>query len=118
MKCEGKAIKIKKVACSECGKNLPPHSLEIHHKDGNHQNNDLNNLTVLCTICHRSHHNAVIKENQELIKTSNQTIRYLPMDHVPTVFRKESIRAMSLIEQTIAREMADNGWIKIIDGGD
>lgn len=31
------------------GKNLP---LELHHKDGNHFNNQLNNLEILCPNCH------------------------------------------------------------------
>lgn len=42
--------------CSECGcdgnwrgKIL---ALQLHHKDGDHQNNELNNLTFLCPNCH------------------------------------------------------------------
>lgn len=31
------------------GKDIP---LEIHHKDGNHLNNELNNLQLLCCNCH------------------------------------------------------------------
>lgn len=29
----------------------------IHHKDGNHNNNRKNNLIVLCSRCHRKVHN-------------------------------------------------------------
>lgn len=29
-----------------------PIPLELHHKDGNHQNNSLDNLTLLCPNCH------------------------------------------------------------------
>ena len=50
------AGKFKKVSCAECGKVYPEHSLEVHHVDGDHENNDLNNLKILCTICHRKHH--------------------------------------------------------------
>lgn len=31
------------------GKPIP---LELHHKDGNHYNNDLSNLEILCPNCH------------------------------------------------------------------
>lgn len=46
---------IKKCECEICGastwqgKLLP---LELHHKDGNHYNNDLENLQILCPNCH------------------------------------------------------------------
>lgn len=46
---------IKKDCCERCGvkywngKNLP---LELHHKDGNHYNNELDNLEILCPNCH------------------------------------------------------------------
>lgn len=46
---------LKKDCCEICGISiwdgvkLP---LELHHKDGNHYNNDLNNLQILCPNCH------------------------------------------------------------------
>ena len=46
---------IKKNECELCGlnnwlgQNL---TLELHHKDGNHYNNELNNLQILCPNCH------------------------------------------------------------------
>lgn len=46
---------IKKKECELCGVSewqgveLP---LELHHKDGNHYNNDLDNLAILCPNCH------------------------------------------------------------------
>lgn len=46
---------LKKDCCEICGVSvwnevkLP---LELHHKDGNHYNNDLNNLQILCPNCH------------------------------------------------------------------
>lgn len=46
---------IKKRKCEKCnldewmGKVIP---LELHHKDGNHSNNDLDNLQLLCPNCH------------------------------------------------------------------
>lgn len=54
---KGKLIRdgIKKKECELCGVStwrgveLP---LELHHKDGNHYNNDLDNLAILCPNCH------------------------------------------------------------------
>ena len=46
---------IKKCQCELCGlekwqgQKIP---LELHHKDGNHYNNDFNNLQILCPNCH------------------------------------------------------------------
>jgi len=32
---------------------LPRSCLDVHHKDGNHKNNNRKNLQVLCVCCHR-----------------------------------------------------------------
>lgn len=46
---------IKQDLCESCGnaywlgKKLP---LELHHKDGDHYNNELDNLEILCPNCH------------------------------------------------------------------
>jgi 5-methylcytosine-specific restriction endonuclease McrA len=47
---------VDKAACAFCGKHPRLHSLELHHMDGDHSNNDLNNLVYLCTECHREFH--------------------------------------------------------------
>lgn len=56
---------IKEPKCEICGLSewcndtIP---LELHHKDGNHYNNDLDNLQVLCPNCHAmSHGNLGVK---------------------------------------------------------
>lgn len=41
--------------CCECQQNTwlkQPIPLELHHIDGNHYNNELSNLTLLCPNCH------------------------------------------------------------------
>lgn len=44
--------KLKK--CEFCGFNpITESQLDIHHKDGNHKNNDPKNLMTLCANCHR-----------------------------------------------------------------
>ena len=46
---------LKEEKCEKCGLSEwfgEPLSLELHHKDGNHYNNDLSNLQILCPNCH------------------------------------------------------------------
>ena len=45
--------------CSECGidqHNNKPITLEVDHKDGNHLNNIIKNLRLLCPNCHSQTH--------------------------------------------------------------
>lgn len=39
--------------CCVCGYNEEIGILEVHHKDGNRENNDISNLCILCPNCHR-----------------------------------------------------------------
>lgn len=41
------------VACTKCGSTK---NLGRHHMDGNHANNTIKNLEVLCATCHAKHH--------------------------------------------------------------
>ena len=50
--------------CSECGL-LEEHLLVVHHKDGNRNNNELNNLKVVCHNCHAKLH--LTRVNDKLI---------------------------------------------------
>lgn len=42
--------------CSRCGWNIVPAILELHHKDRNRKNVDINNLELLCPNCHSIDH--------------------------------------------------------------
>jgi len=44
---------IEKTHCNRCG---ATEALLIHHRDGVHTNNTPDNLEVLCSPCHTSHH--------------------------------------------------------------
>jgi hypothetical protein len=44
---------VEKTHCNRCGTTK---ALVIHHKDGVHMNNTPDNLEVLCSPCHSSHH--------------------------------------------------------------
>lgn len=39
--------------CAVCGWNEDEDILEVHHIDENREHNDLENLKILCPICHR-----------------------------------------------------------------
>lgn len=43
--------------CARCGDTGIKRSLHVHHIDGNHTNNEISNLMVLCYKCHRELHN-------------------------------------------------------------
>lgn len=42
--------------CQICNLNLKNKRKELHHKDGNHDNQDWDNLTVTCPSCHKIEH--------------------------------------------------------------
>lgn len=51
---------IKEHRCERCGLttwNNQPIPLELHHKDGDHYNNNLDNLEILCPNCHSQENN-------------------------------------------------------------
>ncbi len=72
------AFSAKPKQCEVCGYNDHDFCLDIHHKDKNALNNDVNNLAVLCCICHRKLHknflslkdikDSIILDAQEIIK--------------------------------------------------
>lgn len=55
---------IKKIKCGGCGSIK---FLEYHHIDGNHKNNNIKNITVLCRSCHIKQHQLIFKEERRRI---------------------------------------------------
>lgn len=52
--------------------------LQLHHKDGNHQNNKLDNLEILCANCH-AQTDTFCKSGRNFVRVSDQTIvEYIP----------------------------------------
>lgn len=56
-----------KKRCAICHYDGERGALEIHHIDGNHDNNSKQNLLVLCTICHREAHAKQRSKNKILV---------------------------------------------------
>lgn len=55
---------IEKKECELCGYSKYTGSLHIHHINGDKKNNDISNLSVLCSNCHMEHHH----KNKRLYK--------------------------------------------------
>lgn len=43
-------------SCARCGFNAHPQILQIHHRDQDRKNNNLDNLEILCPNCHALEH--------------------------------------------------------------
>lgn len=55
--------------CAVCGWNEDEDILEVHHIDENRQNNDIDNLIILCPVCHRklSSHKYELIDRQKIV---------------------------------------------------
>ena len=49
--------------CEKCGSET---NLVIHHKDRNHNNNNISNLQCLCSSCHTRTHNELRKLDRQI----------------------------------------------------
>lgn len=56
--------------CAICGWNEDVDVLEVHHIDENRENNDIDNLIILCPTCHRklTSHKYVLINREQIIK--------------------------------------------------
>ena len=62
-----KALAFYDPSCSICGYNEDIALLEVHHIDENRKNNELDNLIVLCPMCHKkltTHKYQLVNRNQ------------------------------------------------------
>ncbi|KQL21872.1 hypothetical protein AN957_09995 [Cytobacillus solani] len=56
-----KALRYYGDSCNRCGIN---ENLQVHHKDRNRSNNELDNLEVLCYDCHSEEHKNEFKRER------------------------------------------------------
>jgi len=61
---------IEKDVCEKCN---AVDDLVIHHRDGDHYNNKLSNLCVLCGSCHNSYHKKLWWNKQDKSKINRNT---------------------------------------------
>jgi hypothetical protein len=88
-----------KKRCGFCGHIGVPASLEIHHIDGNHENNNPDNLLVLCVNCHREAHHKQ-KRNFSLFD-ANSSIRTLDLIEEQEPLTKETFEMFDRVERLI-----------------
>ena len=70
-----KALKTYEHKCLCCGWNEDERVLEVHHIDSNRENNSIENLCILCPICHRkitSGYYELDLNSKKLIKTEKE----------------------------------------------
>lgn len=56
----------KAIKCEVCGYNKHSFNIDVHHKDRNLENSSLENLIVLCVMCHRETHKGLINLDETL----------------------------------------------------
>ncbi len=54
-------FKLKEKKCEVCGYNEYDFCLDIHHIDKNPKNNELENISILCCMCHKKVHKKIIQ---------------------------------------------------------
>lgn len=66
-------LKIRDMFCDNFGYNKENYNIEIHHIDNNAGNSTLDNLAVLCVMCHRDLHygNLILKDNEYYYENKN-----------------------------------------------
>ena len=74
------ALKLYSWICGRCGREFTHANLqllEVHHRDGNHDNNppDGTNCELLCTYCHEAEHRKLLDNTGEASKESTATHR-------------------------------------------
>lgn len=101
----------KEYKCEKCGINEwmgQPISLQLHHKDGNHCNNLINNLCFLCPNCHSQTDNYSGKSSRNKDNKKNETkninVHNIPISRIEL---KQKIRTIPFT--TIGKEFGVTG---------
>ena len=68
--------KLQDGCCKKCGNPLASTGFQRHHKDGNHANNAVDNLELMCPRCHGSEsYNTYLKQMGEQLVNTNKLIQ-------------------------------------------
>lgn len=91
----------KKYECECCGIsswNNKPITLQLHHKDGNHFNNNLDNLVILCPNCHTQTNNYCGKNSKK------QNKKYKTQDEIEAAKSRSTHKGQRRKDLPISRE--------------
>ncbi len=114
---------IKEEKCEMCGISEwmgHPVVLELDHIDSNHNNNELENLQILCPNCHASETRKRIND-KKIIKPDGRTLRYKRLnlrkvkDRPDLILLKESVKDIGYSATGRLYGVSDNcirKWIK------
>jgi len=72
--------------CSKCNGDLSqdPFSIEVHHKDENTSNNNLDNLELVCRRCHRIWHSSKVHRYSKIKELTGYGYNELRSMNLPT----------------------------------
>lgn len=117
----------KKYRCEYCGItqwNGKKITLHLHHKDGNHSNNELSNLEILCPNCHSqtdtfggksSNKNKKGKKVDLLDKPECQAPKGIILPPISREELKEKIRTIPFVQIGLEYNLTDNAIRKWCD---
>lgn len=84
-------IKLRGHKCENCGLTEwqgQPIKLEVHHKDGNRSNNELNNLQLLCPNCHSYTETFCYKTKHQTVSDEDFVIALQDSTNIAQALRK------------------------------
>lgn len=100
-------------SCCRCGYENAE-ALEVHHKDRNRSNNEIDNLEVLCCNCHRLEHRANPRPRKKRLKPPKRLVCFRISDAlaeclaVRCSMRGQSMRGQSKTD--VLMEAIERGW--------
>lgn len=94
----------KKANCEHCNLLVGRPKLVIHHKDGNHYNDDPSNLQLLCNSCHARHHRTGAKMSDVTKEKLKHTFfGSKPPWNKGKTMREESKQKLSLAQKGLVK---------------
>jgi 7-carboxy-7-deazaguanine synthase len=118
-----KEIKSKKIIHCSCCDSIK--SLDVHHKDNNHQNDDISNLEILCESCHYSKHEMGYnfwkspRKDGKILSTINgfkiQEIKLFDRKKIAPSIRSSSLKVYNLSCEPHNSYLVDYFWVHNCD---
>lgn len=98
----------KKANCEHCNVLVGRPTLIIHHKDGNHHNDNPSNFQLLCNACHMRHH----RTGAKMSDVTKEKLKHTFFGSKPSwnkgiPMREESKQKLSLAQKGIVKRSDD-----------